>query len=159
MNGEQVPDQVYQTARQHFSEKGQVDLTMAVIATNGWNRLSVSFRKKAGTYRPARIDLFRARPIDQATLIEATKAVQGRVITVEAHYGRGGVGDAVLEALACERVEVHKLAINEIPHSGKPAELLDRYGISAEHIIQRAVALAGQTRSRRQVKARQIGYA
>ncbi|MGH9353933.1 MAG: transketolase family protein, partial [Terriglobia bacterium] len=89
------------------------------------------------------IDLFSVRPIDQAALIEAAKAVEGKVITVEDHYGRGGVGDAVLEALACERVEVHKLAINEIPHSGKPAELLDRYGISAEHIIQQAIALAG----------------
>lgn len=87
------------------------------------------------------IDLFSVRPIDQATLIEAAKAVGGRVITVEDHYGRGGVGDAVLEALAQERVEVHKLAISEIPHSGKPTELLDRYGISAAQIVQKAKAL------------------
>lgn len=88
------------------------------------------------------IDLFSLRPIDQVALVEAAKAVGGRVITVEDHYGRGGVGDAVLEALAQERVEVHKLAISEIPHSGKPAELLDRYGISAAQIVQKVRALA-----------------
>lgn len=47
-----VPDDVYQKARQHFSEKELVDLTIAVIAINGWNRLAVSFRKEAGTYQP-----------------------------------------------------------------------------------------------------------
>ncbi|MGH9437951.1 MAG: carboxymuconolactone decarboxylase family protein, partial [Terriglobia bacterium] len=47
-----VPDDVYQTARRHFSEKELVDLTMAVIAINGWNRLSISFRHEAGTYHP-----------------------------------------------------------------------------------------------------------
>ena len=87
------------------------------------------------------IDLFCVQPIDQAALIEAAKAVDGNVITVEDHYMRGGVGDAVLEALAQERVEVHKLAVSEIPHSGKSAELLDRYGISAAHIVQQAIAL------------------
>lgn len=48
-----VPDGVYEEVRKHFSEKELVDLTMAVIAINGWNRLSVSFRKQAGTYQPA----------------------------------------------------------------------------------------------------------
>lgn len=48
-----VPDAVYEEARQQFSERELVDLTMAVIAINGWNRLSVSFRKEAGTYHPA----------------------------------------------------------------------------------------------------------
>lgn len=47
-----VPDDVYQFTRQHFSEKELVDLTMAVIAINGWNRLSISFQKEAGTYQP-----------------------------------------------------------------------------------------------------------
>lgn len=48
-----VPDAVYEEARKHFKEKELADLTMAVIAINGWNRLSVSFRKEAGTYQLA----------------------------------------------------------------------------------------------------------
>jgi len=49
----QVPDSVYEIARKEFSEKELVDLTMAVIAINGWNRLAISFRAVAGTYEPA----------------------------------------------------------------------------------------------------------
>ncbi len=49
-----VPDSVYELARQHFSEKELVDLTMAIIAINSWNRLAVSFRTVPGTYQPAK---------------------------------------------------------------------------------------------------------
>lgn len=49
---ERVPDEVYRSARRHFSEKELVDLTMAVIAINSWNRLSITFSRKAGTYTP-----------------------------------------------------------------------------------------------------------
>ena len=50
---EQVPDNVFELARKEFSDKELVDLTMAVIAINGWNRLAISFRTVAGTYQPA----------------------------------------------------------------------------------------------------------
>ena len=49
-----VPDDVYEQARQHFSEKELVDLTLAIVAINGWNRLAISFRAEAGTYQPAK---------------------------------------------------------------------------------------------------------
>jgi AhpD family alkylhydroperoxidase len=49
---EHVPDEVYQAASRHFSEKELVDLTMTIIAINGWNRLSIAFRREAGTYQP-----------------------------------------------------------------------------------------------------------
>ena len=48
-----VPDDVYALARRHFSEKELVDLTMGVVAINGWNRLAISFRSVPGTYQPA----------------------------------------------------------------------------------------------------------
>jgi alkylhydroperoxidase family enzyme len=47
-----VPDEVYERARGQFGERDLVDLTLAVIAINGWNRLSVAFRTVPGTYRP-----------------------------------------------------------------------------------------------------------
>jgi AhpD family alkylhydroperoxidase len=49
-----VPDEVYELAREHFSEKELVDLTLAVVAINGWNRLAISFRKVPGTYQLTR---------------------------------------------------------------------------------------------------------
>ena len=49
-----VPDDLFRRARDHFSEKELVDLTMAVIAINGWNRLAISFRSDVGSYKPSR---------------------------------------------------------------------------------------------------------
>src|SRR6185369_17814569 len=46
-----VPDEVYEQARQHFSEQELVDLTMAVVAINGWNRIAISLRMEPGTYQ------------------------------------------------------------------------------------------------------------
>ena len=50
---EHVSDEVYGYAHQHFSEKELVDLTLAIIAINGWNRLAISFGSVAGTYQRA----------------------------------------------------------------------------------------------------------
>jgi AhpD family alkylhydroperoxidase len=47
-----VPDPVYETARAEFGERELVDLTMAIVAINSWNRLSVAFRSEPGTYTP-----------------------------------------------------------------------------------------------------------
>jgi AhpD family alkylhydroperoxidase len=47
-----VPDDVYSTVREHFSETELIDLALAVVAINGWNRLSIAFRAEAGTYQP-----------------------------------------------------------------------------------------------------------
>jgi AhpD family alkylhydroperoxidase len=48
-----VPDEVYQLARKHFSEKEIVDLTIAVVEINAWNRIAISLRAVPGTYQPA----------------------------------------------------------------------------------------------------------
>jgi AhpD family alkylhydroperoxidase len=48
-----VPDEVYQAAREHFTEKELVDLTLAVVTINGWNRLAIAFRAEPGHYQPA----------------------------------------------------------------------------------------------------------
>jgi AhpD family alkylhydroperoxidase len=47
-----VPDELYQAVRAHFSEKELVDLTLAIILINGWNRIAISFRAVPGTYQP-----------------------------------------------------------------------------------------------------------
>jgi transketolase len=85
------------------------------------------------------IDLYSIKPIDAETLRTAAEAT-GRIITVEDHYPEGGVGDAVLAALAQEGAEarVVKLAVGDMPHSGKPAELLAAFGIDADHIAATA---------------------
>jgi transketolase len=90
------------------------------------------------------IDLYSIKPIDTETLQQAAEAT-GRIVTVEDHFPDGGVGDAVLAALAevDEHPSVIKLAVSDMPRSGKPAELLSAYGIDAEHIAAAARQLVG----------------
>jgi len=92
------------------------------------------------------IDLYSLAPVDAAGLTSAARATGGRLITVEDHYPSGGVGDAVADAVAGAGFTVHRLAVREIPRSGKPAELLERYGISSAHIVTavRAVLVAAR---------------
>ncbi len=49
-----VPDEVYERARGQFTEKELVDLTLAIVAINGWNRLAISFRTVPGSYQPSK---------------------------------------------------------------------------------------------------------
>jgi AhpD family alkylhydroperoxidase len=51
---EGVPDAVYDAVRAHFDEKELVDLSLAVLAINGWNRLAIAFRAPVGSYQPQR---------------------------------------------------------------------------------------------------------
>ena len=81
------------------------------------------------------VDLYSLQPIDSATLTRCGTETGGRIVTVEDHYAAGGIGDAVAAAVAQAGLTVTRLAVREIPRSGKPGELLDRYGISARHIV------------------------
>lgn len=47
-----IPDDLYESVKEHFSEKEMVALTMAVIVINGWNRLAIPFRTEPGSYNP-----------------------------------------------------------------------------------------------------------
>src|SRR5215467_9975561 len=80
------------------------------------------------------IDAYSVKPIDADGIVAAAKATAGRVIVVEDHYEEGGLGDAVLEAVG-NQAKVVKLAIHELPRSGPPDALIEKYGISSSHIV------------------------
>ena len=83
------------------------------------------------------IDAYSVKPIDRDTLIDACLVTGGRLVVAEDHYPEGGLGSAVLEALADAGVpplQVAHLAVRGLPGSGTPTELLDTAGISALHI-------------------------
>jgi transketolase len=94
------------------------------------------------------IDLYSVSPVDRDGLVAAGRATSGRLITVEDHYAAGGIGDAVAEAVAGAGLTVHRLAVREIPRSGEPDELLDRFGISASHIVDAVRYLTASPPSR-----------
>ena len=91
------------------------------------------------------IDAYTVKPIDVESLRAAAEQT-GRIITVEDHWPEGGLGDAVLEALAeaGAPARVVKLAVRIMPGSGKPAELLAAAGIDADHIVTAARELIGE---------------
>jgi transketolase len=88
------------------------------------------------------IDLYSVKPVDEETLRQAA-ADTGAIVTVEDHWPEGGIGEAVLAALAdVEGVRVRKLAVSIMPGSGKPAELLHEAEIDADAIVAAAQQLA-----------------
>ena len=56
-----APDDVYREVRAQFAEQELADLTLAVVAINGWNRIAIGFRAEPGTYQPAK----RTRPAER----------------------------------------------------------------------------------------------
>jgi transketolase len=86
------------------------------------------------------IDCYSVKPIDAETL----RSISSPIVSAEDHWAEGGLGEAVLAALADveDHPPVSLLAVREMPHSGKPAELLAAAGIDAEHIAAAARSLA-----------------
>jgi transketolase len=90
------------------------------------------------------MDLYCVKPVDGKQFADQLKAAGGNLITVEDHYPEGGLGEAVLSALAeagASPKKYAKLAVAGMPHSGKPDELLEAFGISAKHIVEAVLAM------------------
>jgi transketolase len=88
------------------------------------------------------IDLYSVKPIDHETLVKAAQET-GAIVTVEDHWKEGGIGEAVLAALAEHGASaaVRILAVEDLPTSGKPAELLRAAEIDAEAIYAAATEI------------------
>ena len=80
------------------------------------------------------------QPVGQVTLGAAATAAGGRLVTAEDHYPQGGLGAAVLEALAGTGLPLHvrQCAVSGLPGSGTPDELMEAAGISASRIAAAA---------------------
>jgi transketolase len=92
------------------------------------------------------IDLYSVKPIDADTLRTAAEAT-GAIVTAEDHWPEGGIAEAVLAVFAAddERPPIVRLAVQGMPGSGKPAELLAAAGIDADHIADAARTLVSAT--------------
>ncbi|GAC1692707.1 MAG: transketolase [Candidatus Dormibacteraceae bacterium] len=87
------------------------------------------------------IDLYSVKPVDVKTLRDAARVTK-RFVIVEDHYPEGGIGAAVMEALAADGTpRIAHLAVKGLPTSGKPEELMNAAGISAKHIVAAATKL------------------
>lgn len=83
------------------------------------------------------IDLYSIKPLDHVTIEKIAVQASDRIITVEDHYMQGGLGQAVAFALRNSAIEIHCLAVTQLPMSGKSEELLAWAGIDAAAIIKK----------------------
>ena len=88
------------------------------------------------------IDAYSIKPLAKDVIKAAAQKTNNIVITVEDHFPEGGLGEAVAGELSSEGVKVHKLAVMELPRSGKPEELVAKYGIDSTAIIRTVKSLA-----------------
>jgi len=82
------------------------------------------------------LDPFTVKPIDKEAILKHAKECNGKIVTVEDHYPEGGIGDAVLDVIAEERdIVLRKMCVREVPRSGPPLVLLEKYGIGTNAIV------------------------
>ena len=87
------------------------------------------------------IDAYSIKPLGKDVIKAAAAKTGNVVVTVEDHYAEGGLGDTVAGELSSDGVKVHKLAVRELPRSGKAEELLAKYGIDAAAIVKKVKSL------------------
>jgi transketolase len=124
------------------SQRDHVAIVAAGITVH--QALEAASRLEAEGIRARVIDLYSVKPIDAATLQEAARVTAGRLLTVEDHWPEGGVGEAVQSVFAedAHPLRVVRLAVQDMPGSGTPAELLAAAGIDAAAIADAARRLA-----------------
>jgi transketolase len=94
------------------------------------------------------IDLYSVKPIDRETLMQAANATGGKLVVVEDHHVEGGIGSAVVEALAdsAQPPRAILLGVQGLPGSGTATELMDEAGIGRAQVVQSALALTTAAR-------------
>jgi transketolase len=139
------PDEVFTIGGSRVvyqSDKDEATIVAAGITLHESLKAYKQLKSEGITVRV--IDAYSVKPIDAETLFVAAEEAGNKILTVEDHWPEGGLGEAVLEAFS-ERdgaqAEIVKLAVQSLPGSGTPAELLEEAGISAHHIVQAIHAL------------------
>ncbi|MEV7230592.1 transketolase [Polymorphospora sp. NPDC051019] len=110
------------------------------------NCLAAADRLAADGIAARVIDLYSVKPIDRDALVEAVRITGGRLVVVEDHYPQGGIGAAILEALADlgEPIRMSHLAVRGLPTSGTTAQLMDAAGIGVDAVTGAARTLAAR---------------
>ena len=112
------------------------DVTIAAAGITVHEAIEAALRLAEDGIYARVLDLYSVKPIDRDALLDSLIATDGRLVTVEDHWPQGGLGDAVLEAIADSGLPLHtvKLAVRDLPGSGAPAELLRAARIDADAI-------------------------
>jgi transketolase len=135
----------------HASLEDQVTIAAAGITVH--EAIEAALRLAEDGIYARVLDLYSVKPIDREALLDSLRTTEGRLVTVEDHWPEGGLGDAVLEAIAGSGLPLNvvKLAVRALPGSGTPAELLHAARIDADAIaraVRSLIDATGDSRSR-----------
>lgn len=136
-NDEKFPIGGAKVVRQADGDK----LTIVAAGVTLFESIKAADALKAEGIGVSVVDAYSIKPLAKDLIAGVARKTGNQVLTVEDHYPEGGLGDAVAGALSCDGFRVHKIAVMELPHSGKPEELLARYGIDSASIVARIKAL------------------
>jgi transketolase len=126
----------------HQSENDRLTIVAAGITLHEALKAYDQLKSQRVTVRV--IDAYSVKPIDEETLLAAAQEAGNKFIVVEDHWPEGGLGDAVIDVFTQSdgpMPQVVKLAVQSMPGSGTPAELMEEAGISAHHIVEAVNAL------------------
>jgi transketolase len=137
------PDEEFEVGGSRVLREGD-DITLVAAGVTLHEALRAAGELASDGLEARVIDLYSVKPVDAPTLARAA-AETGAIVTAEDHWSEGGLGEAVLSALADagEPCRVRKLGVEIMPGSGAPDELLREAGIDAGAIAAAARELAG----------------
>ncbi len=136
-NDESFPIGGAKVLRQAANDK----VTVVAAGVTLYEALKAADALKAAGTGITVIDAYSIKPLGRDVILAAAQKTNNLVLTVEDHYSEGGLGDAVAGELSSEGIRVSKLAVRELPHSGKAEELMARYGIDSNAIINKVKSL------------------
>jgi transketolase len=136
-NTEEFPIGGAKILRQNAGDK----VTVVAAGVTLFEALKAADALKAEGVGITVIDAYSVKPLASDIIKTAAQKTHSTVITVEDHYAEGGLGDAVAGELSRDGIKVHKLAVTELPRSGKAEELLAKYGIDAGAIVKKVKSL------------------
>merc|ERR1719225_2021929 len=118
--------------------KSYKDQVLVIAAGITLSQAIPAIQKLAAKGIHARLmDPFTIKPIDADAIVANAKECGGRILVVEDHYPEGGIGDAVGEVICDKRGFVlKKMCVREVPRSGPPMVLLEKYGIGTNCIMK-----------------------
>ncbi len=129
-------DEVFEIGKLKVVRSGDKDvLTIATAGITLFEALEAAdLLEREGTSVRV-LDLFSIKPIDAEALIKNARETGGHILTVEDHYPEGGLGEAVLGAVAETDIKVHRIAVTALPRSGSPDALVAHYGLDSASIV------------------------
>jgi len=131
-------EEVFEVGKAKIIKKSDTDCVLVVAAGITLSQAVPAVEQLAAKGINVRLmDPFTVKPIDAEAIIANAKECGGRILVVEDHYPEGGIGDAVAEVVCDKRdIIVKKMCPREVPRSGPPMVLLEKYGIGTSCIVK-----------------------